>query len=127
MSEQRRGLDRRAFLQSMSYGAALTVGAGDWVRALPEASAANTKIGLVATDGYITVPEREEDPIYIFGFVKVDPAASVSSLTSTYKGHSQTSAPHLGFAQEDDAQITLTNLGLIQRPDLTDSHTIHWH
>jgi FtsP/CotA-like multicopper oxidase with cupredoxin domain len=24
-------------------------------------------------------------------------------------------------------KITLTNLGLAQRPDLTDSHTIHWH
>jgi FtsP/CotA-like multicopper oxidase with cupredoxin domain len=24
-------------------------------------------------------------------------------------------------------KITLTNLGLVQRPDLTDSHTIHWH
>ena len=131
MSEQRRGLDRRAFLKSMGYGAALAVGAGASVRALelavPGASAATTKIGLAATDGYITVPEREDDPIYIFGFTKVDPAASVSSLISTYKGHSQTSAPHLGFRQEDDAQITLTNLGLIQRPDLTDSHTIHWH
>jgi FtsP/CotA-like multicopper oxidase with cupredoxin domain len=131
MSEQRRGLDRRAFLKSMGYGAALTVGAGATAQALgltvPGASAATTKIALAATDGYITVPEREDDPIYIFGFTKVDPAASVSSLINTYKGHSQTSAPHLGFAQEDDVQITLTNLGLIQRPDLTDSHTIHWH
>src|SRR5262245_39763641 len=131
MSEQRRGLDRRAFLKSIGYGAALTVGAGATVQALgltvPGASAATKKIGLVATDGYITVPEREDDPIYIFGFVEVDPAASVGSLINTYKGHSQTSAPHLGFRQEDDAQITLTNLGLIQRPDLTDSHTIHWH
>jgi hypothetical protein len=24
-------------------------------------------------------------------------------------------------------KVTLTNLGLVQRPDLTDSHTIHWH
>ena len=29
--------------------------------------------------------------------------------------------------QNDDIKITLTNLGLVQRPDLTDSHTIHWH
>src|SRR5262245_319076 len=131
MSEQRRGFDRRAFLKSMGYGAAVAVGAGGSMRALGlavrGASAATTKLGLAATDGYVTVPGRENDPVYIFGFTKVDPAASVTSLINTYKGHSQTSAPHLGFRQEDDVQITLTNLGLIQRPDLTDSHTIHWH
>jgi FtsP/CotA-like multicopper oxidase with cupredoxin domain len=33
----------------------------------------------------------------------------------------------LDFQQETDIRITLTNLGLVQRPDLTDSHTIHWH
>jgi FtsP/CotA-like multicopper oxidase with cupredoxin domain len=37
------------------------------------------------------------------------------------------SAPTLDFLQNDDMKITLTNLGLVQRPDLTDSHTIHWH
>jgi len=134
MAERQSGFGRRDFLKSVGYGVALTVGAGASIRALglaiPGASAATTKVGLAATDGYITVPGRENDPIYIFGFTKVDPAASVDSLINDPvkgKGHSQTSAPHLGFRQEDDAQVTLTNLGLIQRPDLTDSHTIHWH
>ena len=43
------------------------------------------------------------------------------------QAHAQTSAPTLDFLQGDDIKITLTNLGLIQRPDLTDAHTIHWH
>ena len=76
-------------------------------------------------------PTNPLDPIYIFGFIPVaatGPASTVASLISTYKGHSQTSAPTLDFKQEDDIKITLTNLGLKQqRPDLTDSHTIHWH
>ena len=38
-----------------------------------------------------------------------------------------TRAPILDVLQNDDIKITLTNLGLVQRPDLTDSHTIHWH
>jgi FtsP/CotA-like multicopper oxidase with cupredoxin domain len=46
---------------------------------------------------------------------------------ATYKGHTKHTAPHLNFLQNDDIRITLTNLGLVQRPDLTDSHTIHWH
>jgi FtsP/CotA-like multicopper oxidase with cupredoxin domain len=48
-------------------------------------------------------------------------------LSAQYKGHAQHTAPMLDFKQEDDIKITLTNLGLVQRPDLTDSHTIHWH
>jgi len=92
-----------------------------------DAIAATTSLSLAATDGYATFPGREDDPIYIFGFVPVPTNLSVGQLIATYKGHAQTSAPTLDFKQEDDIKITLTNLGLIQRPDLTDAHTIHWH
>ncbi|MET8353211.1 MULTISPECIES: multicopper oxidase domain-containing protein [unclassified Micromonospora] len=81
----------------------------------------------MATDGYLSVPGREGNPLYIFGFVPVDPSLSVAELISTYKGHTKHTAPTLEFLQNDDIRITLTNLGLLQRPDLTDSHTIHWH
>jgi FtsP/CotA-like multicopper oxidase with cupredoxin domain len=84
-------------------------------------------LALAATDGYITVPGRETNPLYIFGFIPVDPGASISSLQAKYKGHAQHTAPTLDFRQNDDMKITLTNLGLVQRPDLVDSHTIHWH
>jgi FtsP/CotA-like multicopper oxidase with cupredoxin domain len=33
----------------------------------------------------------------------------------------------LAFDEEDDIYMTLTNLGLQQRPDLFDGHTLHWH
>ena len=33
----------------------------------------------------------------------------------------------LSFDEEDDIYLTLTNLGLLQRPDLFDGHTLHWH
>jgi FtsP/CotA-like multicopper oxidase with cupredoxin domain len=126
------GFDRRSFLKSVGLGAAFTAGAGAGAGALGQflaapAAGATTTLALAATDGYVTVPGREDDPIYIFGFNPVDPNADVTSLISNYKGHAQTTAPHLDFRQNDDIKITLTNLGLIQRPDLTDSHTIHWH
>ena len=63
----------------------------------------------------------------MFGFIPVSPSLTVSQLISTYKGHAQHTAPTLSFKQNDDIKITLTNLGLVQRPDLTDAHTIHWH
>jgi FtsP/CotA-like multicopper oxidase with cupredoxin domain len=123
------GLDRRAFLQLVGLGALGTVVVAEVVGHGPvgPAAAATTTLSLVATDGYISVPGREGNPLYIFGFVPVDPTLTVAQLVSTYKGHAKHTAPTLDFRQNDDIKITLTNLGLVQRPDLTDSHTIHWH
>jgi FtsP/CotA-like multicopper oxidase with cupredoxin domain len=122
--------NRRDFLKAAGLGALGTVVAGGSVAGAlgrGPASAATTTLSLAATDGYASVPGREGNPLYIFGFIPVDPALSISELVSTYKGHAQTSAPTLSFRQNDDVKITMTNLGLVQRPDLTDSHTIHWH
>lgn len=129
MEPRQNGLDRRAFLQLVGLGAFGTVVAADVVGQglLVPAAAASTSLSLVATDGYISVPGREGNPLYIFGFVPVDPSLSVSQLITTYKGHAKHTAPTLDFLQNDDIKITLTNLGLVQRPDLTDAHTIHWH
>jgi FtsP/CotA-like multicopper oxidase with cupredoxin domain len=129
------GTTRREFLTGAGIGAVGVLAAGGFIGRLgsrvsaQEAHAATTTLSLVATDGYADVPQRPGNPLYIFGFVDVtgDSNQSVSHLVTQYKGHAQTSAPHLGFKQDDDVKVTLTNLGLIQRPDLTDSHTIHWH
>jgi FtsP/CotA-like multicopper oxidase with cupredoxin domain len=132
MDGRQQGTTRRDFLKAAGLGALFTATAGGMAGALGRglitpASAATTTLALAATDGYAGVPGREGNPLYIFGFIPVDPNASVNDLITTYKGHAQTSAPHLDFRQNDDIKITLTNLGLIQRPDLTDAHTIHWH
>ena len=132
MEQHQTGTSRRSFLKATGLGALGTVVAGSVVGALGRglivpASAATTSLSLAASDGYMTVPGRETDPVYIFGFVPVDPNLSVDQLEATYKGHTKHTAPHLNFLQNDDIRITLTNLGLVQRPDLTDSHTIHWH
>jgi FtsP/CotA-like multicopper oxidase with cupredoxin domain len=125
------GIGRRDFVKAVGIGALgtfATVGAVRKLGALdvPAAGAATSVLALAATDGWITMPGRP-DPLYIFGFIPVDPNADVSTLVSQFKGHAQHTAPTLDFKQEDDIKITLTNLGLVQRPDLVDSHTIHWH
>jgi FtsP/CotA-like multicopper oxidase with cupredoxin domain len=132
MDDRQQGTSRRDFLKAAGAGALFTVTAGGMVAVLGRglirpASAATTTLSLIATDGYLSVPGREGNPLYIFGFVPVDPSLSVAQLISTYKGHAKSTAPTLNFLQNDDIKITLTNLGLVQRPDLTDSHTIHWH
>ncbi len=49
------------------------------------------------------------------------------SQRQDYLNQAQNSAPILFFDVGDDAYITLYNLGLLNRPDLSDSHTVHWH
>jgi len=74
---------------------------------------------------------------YIFGF------RNVTGLTDTQRQNqrnkTQHNAPFFWVDQYDENNIDpetnkpkefrmqLTNLGLAQRPDLTDAHTIHWH
>jgi FtsP/CotA-like multicopper oxidase with cupredoxin domain len=130
---------RRQFLRAAGFGAAtVAVGGGMFAvtRGAGVAIAQNSardyvtlaggKIFLAATDGYITMPEREDDPLYIFGFIPV-PDDTPSALEASYKGRSQHIAPILDTTEGTDVFLTLTNLGLVQRPDLTDSHTLHWH
>lgn len=99
---------------------------------------------LAATDGWVSMPEGVgtlrgttnqvvfPDPLapanrnlYVFGFRDVTNFSPSDVLAQ--KNLAQISAPLLYFDQETDIKITLTNLGLAQRPDLVDSHTIHWH
>jgi FtsP/CotA-like multicopper oxidase with cupredoxin domain len=63
--------------------------------------------------------------VYTFGFRNTTglDANTVAGL----KGEAQISAPLLFVDEEDKVTITLGNLGLQIRPDLVDSHTIHWH
>ena len=103
---------------------------------------------LAGTDGWIhlrgSVPLSFPDDLapaerlggmYNFGFRDVTaldlglptPSTTINPLILGQKGKVQASAPMLVFDEGDAIQLTLTNLGLQQRPDLTDSHTVHWH
>ena len=98
---------------------------------------------LAGTDGWIYLPP--DPPIsfyhpdnlapapfntYIFGFRNI--TGLDANQISQQKNHAQHNAPLFWAKQFDpgnpkDFRVQLTNLGLAQRPDLTDSHTLHWH
>jgi FtsP/CotA-like multicopper oxidase with cupredoxin domain len=134
---------RRQFLKTAGIGTAGVVAAGSGFAAAargggraartvpgaPDPTYANElAFGLAATDGHIILPNRPGGrPVYIFGFIHVPTTSDVNGLATTYKGQAQHPAPILGFRQNSDIRIALTNLGFVARPDLTDSHTIHWH
>jgi FtsP/CotA-like multicopper oxidase with cupredoxin domain len=111
-------------------------------------AAGATQLALAATDGHIDLPNLparpslEENKLYVFGFRGVQVTSNVGDLTNNYKGHVQHTAPIIVTREVDpaatttsggvshnplDVTITLTNLGFQFRPDLFDSHTIHWH
>jgi FtsP/CotA-like multicopper oxidase with cupredoxin domain len=128
---------RREFLRTLGWGAAGTLSLAA-LAAQPDAGpgsapatklAANAEVrlALAGTDGHITLPGRPSGSLYIFGFVAVPLTATVAELERDFKGHAQHVAPILDLRQDTDIYLTLTNLGLVGRPDLIDSHTIHWH
>ncbi|HET7397219.1 MAG TPA: multicopper oxidase domain-containing protein [Intrasporangium sp.] len=96
-------------------------------------------VHLVGTDGWVSMPAGSPaDPpffpdslapapfdTYVFGFRDV--TGMSASQAAAQRGKAQISAPMLVFDEGDEVTITLTNLGLLQRPDLFDGHTLHWH
>jgi len=76
-----------------------------------------------ATDSFITMPDGSVH--YIFGFV--DLTGVPENEIFARRGKATLPAPLLDVRASDRVELTLTNLGMPQRPDLDDSHTIHWH
>lgn len=98
---------------------------------------------LAGTDGWAglpttpAIPPYHPDPLapenlttYMFGFADatglVTPPGGPNPVQAL-KNQCQTAAPILAFDEQVEYTVRLSNLGLQQRPDLVDSHTIHWH
>ncbi|WP_020141496.1 multicopper oxidase domain-containing protein [Terracoccus sp. 273MFTsu3.1] len=96
-------------------------------------------VHLAGTDGWVSMPAGSPDDLpffpdslapspfdtYVFGFRDVT-GMSATQVAAT-RGKAQISAPMLAFDELDEVTITLSNLGLVMRPDLFDGHTLHWH
>jgi len=98
---------------------------------------------LGGTDGWISLPKTPAigtfhpdnlapDPFttYVFGFRNV--TGLTDAQRAGQKNRAQISAPLFWVDEYDPASpkeffVDLTNLGLAQRPDLFDAHTLHWH
>jgi FtsP/CotA-like multicopper oxidase with cupredoxin domain len=138
--------NRRWFLQVA--GGAVLASTVPWTGKVLLPRAANAApaapdLYIGGTDGWIYLPRTPAIPpyhpdnlapdpftTYIFGFrnlTGLDP-----TLRDNQKNKAQHSAPLFWAKQFDPAHpanftVTLRNLGLAQRPDLFDAHTLHWH
>jgi FtsP/CotA-like multicopper oxidase with cupredoxin domain len=147
---------RRQFLKVAGGVAALSVGLGaPWkgktlspISVTPaDAAGGVPNLMLGGTDGWIALPATpvigpafspfHPDPYapnpfttYIFGFRNITGLDPVQRTKQ--KNKAQHNAPlfwvnQFNPAAPADFRVDITNLGLQQRPDLFDAHTLHWH
>ena len=146
-------LDRRRFFK-YAGGAAIGAGllsrwAGPTLRPFAagpvSAAGPGPDMFLGGTDGWIAMPIGSAaigtNPIlypddlappgfdtYIFGFRNVTELTDAQRIGQ--KNHAQHSAPLFWvneYTGSNEFRVDITNLGLAQRPDLFDAHTLHWH
>jgi FtsP/CotA-like multicopper oxidase with cupredoxin domain len=78
---------------------------------------------LTAGDGFVTMADGRQ--MYTFGFEDVTgtpPSQVVLNLA-----RANFVAPTLELKQGDKFYLTLTNVGMVARPDLFDAHSVHFH
>ena len=104
---------------------------------------AGSDIYIGGTDGWISLPATPTIPTfhpdilapspyttYIFGFRNITELDGTQRANQ--KNHAQHNAPLFWvnatpLGSTTNFKVSITNLGLAQRPDLFDAHTLHWH
>jgi FtsP/CotA-like multicopper oxidase with cupredoxin domain len=142
-SAARRLISRRRFLTYTGAAAATTYVGFNIERRLFGKLLGSARprrdITMVATDGWISMPTQAAPvpPFYPDSFAKPPFTTWIMGFRNLtgqadndligFKNKAQMSAPLIYCDEGDDVRINLHNLGLFNRPDLVDSHTIHWH
>jgi len=117
-------------LSSLNASAAINVQCpgdtnGDAVWTPPEAQPVNTVcIHLAAGDGFVTMADGKLQ--YMFGFSTVtgispDMVMDAGMLAGNF------AAPTIKVTEGQNVYLSLSNVGMMMRPDLFDPHTVHWH
>jgi FtsP/CotA-like multicopper oxidase with cupredoxin domain len=106
-------------------GAAITVQCpgdtnGD---AIPESGSAKC-LHLIGGDGFITMADGR--PLYMFGFANVT-GIPENQVMATGALAAEFAAPTIVLDEGDEFYLTLSNVGMVIRPDLFDPHTVHYH
>src|SRR3990172_7739891 len=94
-------------------------------------------IHLVAGDGFVNMADRTLDhgadapvgagyPQYIFGFANATGTPN-ADVMSTFMLKMNFSAPTVSVQEGDQLYLSLTNVGMVMRPDLFDPHSVHYH
>ncbi|TAN39647.1 MAG: multicopper oxidase family protein [Nitrospirae bacterium] len=79
---------------------------------------------LAAGDGFVTMADGHLQ--YTFGFKNVTGTLE-DTVMETGMLAAEFPAPTLKFREGTHVYLTLTNVGMVMRPDLFDPHSVHWH
>jgi hypothetical protein len=74
--------------------------------------------------GYTTAPTVTLTPT---GPNSTIPGTDAAAIMSTGVMNGNIPAPEMAFDEDDEFFLTLTNVGMIMRPDLFEQHTVHFH
>ena len=75
-------------------------------------------------DGYVTMADGEE--LYMFGFADLTGKDAANAMTDGTLA-AMLPGPKIVLEEGDDFYLSLTNVGMVMRPDLADPHTVHFH
>jgi FtsP/CotA-like multicopper oxidase with cupredoxin domain len=81
---------------------------------------------LGAGDGFITMADSTL-PFYTFGFSDLTGITEPRAVMQAGMLAGSFPAPTIVVDEGDELFLTLTNVGMMMRPDLFDPHSVHWH
>ena len=79
---------------------------------------------LSAGDGFVTMADGRV--LYMFGFADVTGVPDANVMAAGMLAH-EFAGPTIMADEGKDFYLSLTNVGMVVRPDLFDPHTVHWH
>ncbi len=80
---------------------------------------------IAAGDGFTKMADGKDQ--YIFGFSPIPPGMPEEEVLSNFALKAMFPGPTITLRQGQELYISLSNVGMILRPDLFDPHSIHWH
>ncbi len=81
-------------------------------------------------DGFAKMADGYDQYIFSFGLVgPTDPPGAVPSnrVVPDYSLKARLPAPLIELEQDQELYLTMTNVGMVMRPDLFDPHSVHYH
>lgn len=78
---------------------------------------------LAASDGMAKMADGSD--IYIFSFSNLTNVREADTMSASF--HAEIAAPTIDMTEGQAFYLTLSNIGMVLRPDLFDPHTVHFH
>lgn len=76
-------------------------------------------------DGFARLADGND--VYTFSFGDYTGQTPLTSVVANQSLKALLPAPRISVEQDQELYLTMTNVGMVMRPDLFDPHSVHWH